>query len=171
MACSVSLLFATKEPKHEFGILTEARSASHMVCALTSITQELNAALFYFPEELLEPMTSVKEINHHTAVCIVSFLKSFSGICHMEKLHVVMLSYNHHRHTSKATVYGRSQSSRGRKQELSGYICTATQTRQKQIYKTLHANQKSLTNPFYATAGIVAYMHIDPQTPSNFQGD
>lgn len=96
------------------------------------------------------------------------------------KLHVVMLSYKHHRRTPKARSVREAITSRRteEKQELSeekGQNVEHTY-KAEQVYKTLHVKlkkkkkerKKSATILFYATAGIVAYMHIDQQTPSNF---
>lgn len=68
------------------------------------------AVLFFFffasKSFFLTPGNIHFEGINHTLVWII-FLAVIQLINHMKKPYVVMLSYHHHRHTSKTTVYGK----------------------------------------------------------------
>lgn len=79
----------------------------------------------------------------------------------MKKPHVVMLSYNHHRHTSKATLHDKAGPLEGeetRALRLQWLYVISTHTRHSKSTKHCTQTQKC-HSPFYATASIVAYAH------------
>lgn len=81
----------------------------------------------------------------------------------MKKPHVVMLGYNHHRHTSKATLYGKPVFLKEKKtRALYDYIyCT--------YIANLPNTARKLKNVTILSTPQQALwpMHIDQQTPSN----